>query len=157
MLNATHRKANLDTLISWAGSIAEIARATGVNEKYISQVKNAYQGPRDRAPRQFGSKAQRDIEVAYHLPRGWFDMSPELAERHLQNGASHTVSVAQQQASAAMHVRTASSSYSGSVFSAQMTTRLAALSPDALAMLEAAMAHILDSYDAAKRKAQLNG
>ena len=150
MTKTSTRQTNLLTLIHWAGSIAKLASRTGLSEKYISQVKNGYQGPKDKAPRKFGADAEEAIEHAYQLPRGWLDMSPELAKRYLEQSDTF-------HGRAGPHVAESTpAQYVGSVFSARMNDRLKRLSPDAIAMLEASLAHILDSYDAAQRKAQLN-
>lgn len=50
------RRANLDTLIAEAGTIAELARRTGVSEKYIRQIVSGYSGK--------GRKSRKDPKLS---------------------------------------------------------------------------------------------
>lgn len=70
------RRENLDRLIERAGGIPELATKAGVSEKYLRQIRNGFQGPKDRKPRDIGDTLARKLEDAFSLPSGWMD------ERH---------------------------------------------------------------------------
>lgn len=94
------RHRNLLALIEEAGSPAELARITGVQAAYISQVKNRSPTPSGR-PRGIGDDTARKLEAGMGKAKGWMDQS-ELspAERDLldafralsTNGQEYTLS-----------------------------------------------------------------
>lgn len=94
------RHRNLLVLIEEAGSAAELARKTGVQAAYISQVKNRTPTPSGR-PRGIGDDIARQLEAGMGKSIGWMDQS-ELspAERDLleafralsANGQEYTLS-----------------------------------------------------------------
>lgn len=61
------RLQNLLCLIKEAGSKAELARLTGVNEDYLSQITS------DKTPRNMGPGTARKLERGMRRPKGWMD------------------------------------------------------------------------------------
>ena len=63
---------NLEILIAEAGSAAKLARETGTNSSYLSQVRN--QLPTKKGtPRSIGDELAEKLEKARNKPRGWMD------------------------------------------------------------------------------------
>ena len=64
------RLAEAETL---AGGLRSLAERADLNEKYLRQIRDGFQGKKDRNPRRLGDDAARRIEKALGLPRGWMD------------------------------------------------------------------------------------
>jgi len=73
------RRENLELLIQQHGGIPTLSHKTGISEKYLRQIKNNFQGPRDRKPRDLGDVAARRIESTLGLPEGWMDTPRKTA------------------------------------------------------------------------------
>ena len=66
------RLTNLITLVSEHGSIASLAEAAGVSEKYLSQILTRTKLPSGRV-RQLGDNAARSLEAGSGRETGWMD------------------------------------------------------------------------------------
>lgn len=66
------RLQNLEYLIREAGSLAELARATGSNSSYLSQVRNQTKAP-SGSPRRVGDELAEMLERGTGKPEGWMD------------------------------------------------------------------------------------
>lgn len=66
------RRQNLEALISEAGSAVTLARLTGTNSSYLSQIRN--QTPtQNGTPRQVGINLAEKLEKGMNKPMGWMD------------------------------------------------------------------------------------
>lgn len=72
----TTRKLRLAQAEQEAGGIAQLAELAGLSEKYLRQIKQGFQGKKDRKPRSLGNSAARKIERALGKPFGWMDQPP---------------------------------------------------------------------------------
>lgn len=73
MDNKQIRRINLALLIDAAGGIGPLAARAQASEKYLWQILNHYQGPKDRNPREVGDPLARKLESGMGKPVGWMD------------------------------------------------------------------------------------
>jgi len=66
------RLANLEILISEAGSAAALARRAGTNESYLSQIRRQLPTPKG-TPRSLGNDLAGKLEKGMGKPDGWMD------------------------------------------------------------------------------------
>lgn len=73
------RLVRLQALVAEAGSIANLNRAAGRNERdaTISQILTRWPGKSGK-PKELGSAMARELELAMSKPRGWMDNDPDL-------------------------------------------------------------------------------
>ena len=71
------RLRNLQLLIEHFGSIVALSNATGVSEKYLSQVMNRTRLPSGN-PKNIGSNVARRLEQGANMPAGWMDITQEI-------------------------------------------------------------------------------
>ena len=57
-----------------AKKIQGVTGGSTLPNKYIGQIVNGFQGPRDKSPRAPGPAFCRAVEAAYNLPPGWMEM-----------------------------------------------------------------------------------
>lgn len=67
------RLTNLRTLVSEAGSVAELARQAKKSDSQINQILNGVKSS-SGTPRGVGNKLARDLEQAAGKPEGWMDV-----------------------------------------------------------------------------------
>ena len=75
----TIRRQNLEILIDEAGSQAELARRSGADARYISQIYTESRTPTG-AQRKIGDELARRLEKGMNKPLGWMD------QRHTTQG-----------------------------------------------------------------------
>lgn len=81
------RLANLEILISEAGSAAALARRAGTNESYLSQIRRQLPTPKG-TPRSLGNDLAGKLEKGMAKPYGWMDeihQSPDSGSRAEKN------------------------------------------------------------------------
>lgn len=72
-----NRLGNLELLIQEAGSLKELARLSGTNSSYLSQIRNQTRTPAGTPRRMTGNLAET-LERAMRKPEGWMDEFHEL-------------------------------------------------------------------------------
>lgn len=82
------RLKNLRALFTEMGSIANVARASGTAEAYLSQISNGVPLPSGR-PRGVGDALARKLEVGCSKPRGWMDASHDSESNQSQLVPTH--------------------------------------------------------------------
>lgn len=79
------RLANLEALITEAGSIRRLAEASDTSEAYLGQIRNRLGDSRNARPRNVGDALARKLEAGADKPVGWMDVPHAREERASYN------------------------------------------------------------------------